>query len=473
MAKTVQLDEHGYRRFGVRDRLAYAAGDFGCNMSFALKGTVSVFWTQYMQVSVEAMAVLLLIVQVWDAVNDPVIGAMVDADRHQYKRNKFLQYIWVGSIGLLVAGAAMFLPFPNAPMVLKYVLFVLGYILWDAFYTIANVPYGSLLSLISNDPGDRATLSVFRSVGSMVGNILPAVLLPFLIYKNNELQGNVVFWAALLMGAAGFLCFQYMIKNTVIRVEREVKCNDEDDKVDVFGVFKSFGSFFRNRAAVGATLAPVGMFLGMYGAQYATVAMYQSYFQNAQLSGLMGMISYLPMFLFMPFARKIALKFGKKEGVTVGAAVSLVGYALLLILPITPDNKGMIMWAAGMLVAGVGGGFYQAVSWSLMADAMDYGEWKFGIREEGTTYALHSFFRKLAQGIGPSCGLLMAGALGFVEANGGHQTMEVATNMRWLAAGAYTLSGVIMFVALALVYNLDKKTLAKIEEDLEARRTSK
>ena len=55
MAKTVQLDEHGYRRFGVRDRLAYAAGDFGCNMSFALKGTVSVFWTQYMQVSVEAM----------------------------------------------------------------------------------------------------------------------------------------------------------------------------------------------------------------------------------------------------------------------------------------------------------------------------------------------------------------------------------------------------------------------------------
>ena len=275
------------------------------------------------------------------------------------------------------------------------------------------------------------------------------------------------------MGAAGFLCFQYMIKNTVIRVEREVKCNDEDDKVDVFGVFKSFGSFFRNRAAVGATLAPVGMFLGMYGAQYANTVMYQSYFQNAQLSGLMGMISYLPMFLFMPFARKIALKFGKKEGVTVGAAVSLVGYALLLILPITPDNKGMIMWAAGMLVAGVGGGFYQAVSWSLMADAMDYGEWKFGIREEGTTYALHSFFRKLAQGIGPSCGLLMAGALGFVEANAGHQTMEVATNMRWLAAGAYTLSGVIMFVALALVYNLDKKTLAKIEEDLEARRTSK
>jgi len=467
--KPVQLDANGYRKFGIVDRLAYAAGDLGCNMSFALKGTVSVFWTQYMQVSLEAMAILLLIVQIWDAINDPVIGSMVDADKHVYKRNKFLQYIWVGSIGLLVAGACMFLPFPNAPMVLKYVLFVLGYILWDAFYTIANVPYGSLLSLISNDPGDRATLSVFRSVGSMVGNILPAVLLPFLIYDaDDNLKGNVVFWAALIMGGLGFLCFQFMIKNTVIRVEQDVKCNEEE--APKFNVFKAFGSFFRNRAAVGATLAPVGMFIGMYGAQYATTAMYQSYFNNAQISGLMGMISYIPMFLFMPFARKIALKFGKKEGVTVGAAVALVGYVLLLILPITPDTKGMFMWAAGMLIAGVGGGFYQAVSWSLMADAMDYGEWKFGVREEGTTYALHSFFRKLAQGIGPSCGLMLAGALGFIEANGGNQTMEVATNMRWLAAGAYVVSGLVQFIGLALVYNLDKKTLAHISEDLAARR---
>ena len=469
MAKTVQLDDRGYRKFGARDKLAYAAGDFGCNMSFALKGTVSVFWTQYMQVSVEAMAILLLIVQIWDAVNDPIIGSMVDADKKTYKRNKFLQYIWVGSIGLLVAGAAMFLPFPNAPMVLKYVMFVCGYILWDAFYTIANVPYGSLLSLISSDPGERASLSVFRSVGSMLGNLFPPIILPFLIYDaNNNLKGQVVFFAALIMGVAGFISFQYMIKNTVIRVERDVKCNEEE--TPKFNIIKAFGSFFKNRAAVGATLAPVGMFIGMYGAQYANTVMYQSYFHNAQISGLMGMISYIPMFFFMPFASKLAMKYGKKEGVTVGAAVSLIGYALLLILPITPDNKGMLMWVAGMTLAGVGGGFYQAISWSLMADAMDYGEWKFGVREEGTTYALHSFFRKLAQGVGPSAGLLLAGALGFVEANQGNQTFEVASRMRWLAAGAYCVSGVIMFVGLALVYNLDKKTLAKIDADLKARK---
>ena len=470
MAKQVQLDAQGYRKFGIRDRLAYAAGDLGCNMSFALKGTVSVFWTQYMQVSLEAMAILMIIVQVWDAINDPIIGSMVDADKRTYKRNKFLQYIWVGSIGLLVAGAAMFLPLPNAPMVLKYVLFVCGYILWDAFYTIANVPYGSLMSLISTDAGDRASLSVFRSVGSMVGNMAPAIILPFLIYDaNDNLKGNVVFFAALLMGVIGFFCFQFMIKNTVVRVEQNVKCSDEEEGLN-FNIFKSFGSFFKNRAAVGATLAPVGQFIGMYGAQYATTAMYQSYFNAAQLSGLMGMISYLPMFLFMPFARKIVMKYGKKESVTVGSIVTLIGYSLLLIVPMPANTTGMFIWAGCSLIAGIGGGLYSAVSWSLMADAMDYGEWKFGVREEGTTYALHSFFRKLAQGVGPSLGLMVAGALGFVEANGGNQTFDVALRMRYQAAAFYVVAGILQFVGLVIIYNLDKKTMAQMQEELAARK---
>ena len=89
MAKPVQLDANGYRKFGMRDKLAYAAGDFGCNMSFALKSYLTIFWTQYMGIDEILMASLLLLVQVWDAINDPVIGAMIDADKRQYKRNKF------------------------------------------------------------------------------------------------------------------------------------------------------------------------------------------------------------------------------------------------------------------------------------------------------------------------------------------------------------------------------------------------
>ena len=122
--KTAAVDAKGYRKFGFRDVLAYGLGDLGCNMSFALKGTLTIFWTQYMGIDSSLMASLLLLVQVWDAINDPVIGAMVDADKRQYKRNKFLAYSWAGSVGLLVAGALCFVPWTGAPYVVKCILFV-------------------------------------------------------------------------------------------------------------------------------------------------------------------------------------------------------------------------------------------------------------------------------------------------------------------------------------------------------------
>ena len=102
------------RKFGMLDKLSYAAGDFGCNMSFALKGTLTTYWTQFMGVNQMGMAGLLLLVQIWDAINDPVIGSMVDADRRHYKRNKFLAYINVGAIGLTVAGRVLLPAVPPA-----------------------------------------------------------------------------------------------------------------------------------------------------------------------------------------------------------------------------------------------------------------------------------------------------------------------------------------------------------------------
>ena len=206
MGKKVTLDEKGFRKFSMRDNLAYAAGDFGCNMSFALKSTLIIFWTQFMGMDSLLYAALLLVVQIWDAINDPLIGSIIDSDKRQYKRNKFLAYIFAGSIGLVVAGALCFVPLPNAPAMAKNIIFIAGYVIWDAFYTVANVPYGSLLGLISDDPGDRASLSAFRSVGSLVGNMVPMIILPFLIYDAEQnIVGQKVFFAALIMGVLGLV----------------------------------------------------------------------------------------------------------------------------------------------------------------------------------------------------------------------------------------------------------------------------
>ena len=194
MAKPVQLDANGYRKFGFIDKLAYAAGDFGCNMSFALKSYLTIFWTQFMGIDSIVMASLLLLVQVWDAINDPIIGAMIDNDKKTtYKRGKFLAYIWLGSVGLMFAGAACFLPFKGAAPMVKNILFVAGYIIWDAFYTIANVHYGSMLSVVTEDAGEHAQLSTWRSIGSMVGNILPSTIIPMLIWRKVTYNGSTDF----------------------------------------------------------------------------------------------------------------------------------------------------------------------------------------------------------------------------------------------------------------------------------------
>ena len=475
MKKEKKLDANGHRKFGIRDSVAYAAGDLGCNMSFALKGTMALFWTQVMGMSAW-YSLLLIIVQVWDAINDPLIGSIIDADKHVYKRrNKFLQYIFIGSIGLIVGGACCFLPFPGAPVWAKFIIFIAGYVVWDAFYTIANVPYGSLLSLISNDPADRASLSAWRSIGSMVGNMLPMVILPFLIYNEDEsLNGTMVFVAALVMGVLGFICFQFMIKNTEIRVDTDTKLNEDQPK---FNVFKALGNFVKNRPAVGATIAAMGMFIGMQGAATAVSVTFQIYFKNTEISGIVQLFAMIPILLFTPLARKMVTKYGKKELSVVGSICSIIGGAGLFI--ITPDNVGLdlIIYIVCQLVYSLGLGIYSTVSWAMMGDAIDYNEWKTGKREEGVVYSLHSFFRKLAQGIGPAVALIIMQSMGYVnnaiDPETGAEFIDVtllswdfAVELRTLVAILFLVAAVMQFVGLGLIYNLDKKTLAKMNAEL-------
>ena len=472
MAKEKQI-----RPFGMRDKISYAAGDLGCNMSFALKSTIMfVFWTQFMALGEELYATLLLVVQIWDAINDPLLGSMFDADRRRYKHGKFKTYIFIGAAGLLFSGLFFFLPLPDADLWLRGTMFVLGYILWDAFYTIANVPYGSMLSVITTDGAERSQLSTWRSIGSMIGNILPMVLLPMLCYDAaNNLKGEVVFIAAIIMGVIGLACFIFMLKTTTIRVEENTVTISEN--APKFNIIKAMGNFLKNRAAVGATLAAMAMFIGMQGSSSATTVLFQSYFGSdpalkeiaMKASGVIMLISYLPMFFFMPFIKNIVNKYGKKEACAVGSLVSLIGAALLFI-PLGPGLAGLVGYMIAQALFGFGLGFYTCVSWALMADAIDYSEWKFGSKEEGTVYSLHSFFRKLAQGLGPSAVVLIMKALGYNGALEANQPFPVAENMKWLVAALFTFSALVMFIAIAFVYNLNKKKVAEMTEELGQRR---
>ena len=135
--------ESAKKPFGMRDKLAYAAGDFGCNMSFALSGTyLMVFWTEYMgfaETSKKTLAIwsiIILIVKIWDAINDPIIGGLVDKIRPKEGQSKFKPWIFWGSLALLFGGALCFIPVPEADNWVKILICIVGYLIWDMAYTI-------------------------------------------------------------------------------------------------------------------------------------------------------------------------------------------------------------------------------------------------------------------------------------------------------------------------------------------------
>ena len=132
---------------------------------------------------------------------------------------------------------------------------------------------------------------------------------------------------------------------------------------------------------------------------------------------------------------------------------------------------GLVGYVIAQAFFGFGLGFYTCVSWALMADAIDYNEWKTGKKEEGTVYALHSFFRKLAQGLGPSVVVVIMGWLGYQEKLGTiGQSFQTSKNMCWLVAGLYLFSAVLQFIGIALIYNLDKKKVDTMTSELALKR---
>jgi GPH family glycoside/pentoside/hexuronide:cation symporter len=220
----------------------------------------------------------------------------------------------------------------------------------------------------------------------------------------------------------------------------------------------------------------------MQGATTAVSVVFQIYFKNPQISGIVQLFAMIPIVVFTPLARKMVTKYGKKELSVVGAICSIIGGLGLFI--ITPNNTALdlVVYILCQLVYSLGLGIYSTVSWAMMGDAIDYNEWKFGTREEGTVYALHSFFRKLAQGLGPAAALLIMAPLGYVN-NAVDETgaaiidvtllsWDVAVNLRILVAALFLVSAIMQFIGLALVYNLDKKSVEKMTEELNARKTA-
>lgn len=440
------------RPFGMRDKIGYGLGDFGCNMSFAfINNYLMVFYVTCMGIKAKHFAVIILLAKIFDAINDPIIGGICDASKPG-KDGKFKPWIKWASLPLLVSSILMFIYAPNAPYALKIAMCLGLYCVWSVAYTSVNVPYGSMQSVITTQSDERSLLSTWRSVGAMLAQIPVMVLLPKLVYdsKTSNPRGNVFIYIVGVMGLIGFVSFILLRKLTTERVEPTV------NNVQKFNYFKTLASFFKNKPMMGVTISSVAYLALMMTVTNSMQYVFMCYFKNTKIIPIATVIAGLPIGLGIVITKPLLKKFTKKQLCTYPFAISAVAAGIATFVRF--DNP--YVWIAFIGVSMFGTCFYLTLMWALVADCIDYQEEKTGRREEGSIYATYSLFRKIAQGVGASIIALSLDLTGYSEKLDALSQAEGVPEKIYTMTGALPLIGaLICLFSMHFLYNIkDKKS---------------
>ncbi len=454
--------QNAVRPFGWQDKLGYSMGDMGCNFSFQLVSTfMQLFYLQYIGIESGHYATIILISKAFDAVNDIVIGNLVDTKKIG-KKSKYMPWIILGAVTLVIFNVMLFAPVKGLPYAGKYAWCLVSYCLWSIAYTMVNVPYGSLHSVITDDPQQRVTLSTFRSIGAALPAIIVMVALPGIVYSKQTnsageeidvLKGETLLPVALVMSVFAFFVLWGTTKLVKERVHREGTENVTGFKA----IISSAKSYFTNRAMVGATIATVAS-VGLINSTMSLNNMvFQYFFNDASKTGIAMIGSYAPMIIVMVLIGKLTKKFGKKNVLVTAMLIGAISGVVSLFAPITPDSKGMIIYIICLMGLNVGNAVFQISVWAIVADCIEVSARKTGKSEEGSLYALYSFFRKLAQGIGQavvSWGLV---AINFKEGDNAIQEAGFGDKVKMLYIVLLMVASVISFLAMKFIYNIGKK----------------
>ena len=468
------MEKTKIRPFGWQDKLGYAMGDMGCGFSFQLVSTfMQLFYLQYIGIKAADYAVIILISKIFDAINDVVIGNLVDTKRLG-KKSKYMPWILAGGLILVVFNVMIFAPITSFPYAGKYAWCLVSYCLWSIAYTMVNVPYGSLHSVITADPQEKVSLSTFRSVGAALPAIVIMIILPPIVYdkvtntvtglEEEVLKGETLLPVALVLSVFAFATLWGTTRLVKERVHRE---DDGKNTTGVDALFSAFKSFFTNRAMVGATVASVASVALFNSTMALNNMVFQYFFQDTGKVGIAMIGSYAPMIVFMALLGKLTAKHGKKKVIVTCMLVGAISGVISLFVPLSADMKGMLIYIVCLMGLNIGNAVFQISVWAIVADCIEVSYRKTGKSEEGSLYAIYSFFRKLAQGIGQAVVSLGLVAIGFVEGENAVQTADFGDKVKNLYFIVLALGSLIAFLSMAFIYNIGKKEEQELANPVE------
>lgn len=434
-------------------------GDVANGLTFGMSaGFLLAFYTDALGISAAAAGTLFLVARIWDAINDPMMGAVTDKlfrkrvlKNKDKKVDKFKPFLLKGSWPVILAAILMFFAPDGLSGTQKMVWAYATYIAWGMAYTFVNIPYGSLAAVMTQDPVERSSLAVARGIGGMIGNLLPRVIVPLILVSFTGDDAKGYFVAMIVLGIISLI--SYLITYATVEENVVHQVNEANTKVN----FKdSFKVLVKNRPFIAVSIASIAMLFGMMVNQAMSLYYFRDNLQALELMPLTGITMILPMLLLAPIMSKLVKKFGTKKTVAVSSLISAIIYAILLMLP---DNAYLFIGVS--LVAGIFMSIPNMLVWGMVSDCIDYNQYLCGERQEGVIYGSYSFVRKMGQAL---AGFLAGLGLSVVAYNPDLITQTQATlfGIKFLTVGLSAIGMLVAFLAYQFIWNLTPEKQAEV-----------
>ncbi len=456
------------QKLSFREKVGYGFGDLASVLYWqTITAYLLYFYTDVFGITAAAAGTMILVSRLWDGINDPMMGMI--ADRTNTRWGKFRPYLIWMSIPLAVIGVLTFST-PDLGYTGKLIYAYVTFILLMMAYTAINIPYSSLLGVITPDPIERTSVSSYKYVCAyLAGTIISFLALPMARYfgKGNEAAGWRI--TMIFVGIAAVILFTITFLSTRERV-RPPKTQKTPMRQDLKDLFS-------NKPWVLLLFTTLFMILFVATRISVTAHYFKYYVQDQQFhlfgktytygyvelaSAFNGIGQWLSI-LGVLFTRWFAKFIGKKKAFITLFIVALVCTAAFFFL--RPEN--VLLMFVFQIFGSFTGGPLTPLIWAMYADAADYSEWKTGRRATGLVFSASTMSQKFGWAAGTAFAGWLLALFGF-KANV-VQNIDVQNGLRALMSIIPVAAGILAIIII-LFFKLDEKTMDQIETDLEERR---
>jgi GPH family glycoside/pentoside/hexuronide:cation symporter len=459
-------------RLSLREKIGYGFGDAASSMFWKLFSMyLMFFYTDIFGITAAAVGTMFLITRVWDAAFDPFVGVL--GDRTESRWGKFRPYLLWMAIPFAIIGVLTFTT-PSLSLGGRLVYAYVTYSLMMMIYSLINVPYASLLGVMTADGKERTTLSTFRFVFAFAGSlvVLAAAEPVAKFFSGNGPTPN---WqrgwqcAAAVFAVLAMIMFWLTFALTRERIrpitEKTSLAGDLQDLLQNKPWFVLLGAgiatIFFNSIRDGAAIYYFKYYLHSQDALsipslHLTMGWSSIYFVIGQAANIIGVI------LAKPISDHIGKKMTFFWAMLSATAFSLAVYGL------QPDSVNLVLVLQFFI--SMSAGFVFPLLWSMYADTADYSEWKSGRRATGLVFSASSMSQKFGWTLGGAFAGWLLAFYGF-QANT-VQNSDTQNGIRMMVS-IYPAIGALASGLFMLIYPLKENLLHTIENELAARRAEK